>query len=78
MRIALYNAVREAVVLQRGLSEQESINARKEIEDRGGEIVDLNEEERDAFFEAVAPLYNETRAILGDEPVNLGTPAGQS
>lgn len=67
LRHALHRAVGEAVVFQRGLSEQEAIDARREIESVGGEIVTLTPEERQEFRRAVRPLHEEARRVLAPE-----------
>jgi len=41
LKAAMNKAVRDAVTFQRGLSEQESIAAQKQIENEGGQIVEL-------------------------------------
>jgi TRAP-type C4-dicarboxylate transport system substrate-binding protein len=71
LKAAMKKAVRDAVALQRGLSEQESITARKTIEDEGGQIVELTAEEHDAFVEAVRPQHEDARKMFGDEMFKL-------
>ena len=67
MRTAMYDAVKDSITRQRGLAEQEAIDARKAIEDEGCEIADLTEEEHDSFVQAVAPQHGDAREIFGDE-----------
>jgi TRAP-type transport system periplasmic protein len=62
----LRNAVKEAVMAQRGLAEQEEILARKAIEAAGGEIVELSAAERAAFVQAIKPLHDEARQRFSD------------
>jgi len=64
-------AVQEAVIFQRGLAEQETIDARKEIEDEGCKIVELTVGEHDAFVQAVRPQHEDAREIFGDEMFKL-------
>jgi TRAP-type C4-dicarboxylate transport system substrate-binding protein len=59
LREALQEATREAVALQRRLSEREAVNARRTIEEAGGEIVALSPEERAAFQAAVEPMRDD-------------------
>ena len=67
VKAALYDAARDAVAMQRGLSEQEAIDARKAIEDEGCEIVELTAEEHDAFVQAVKPQHDDARGMFSDE-----------
>lgn len=55
----------KAVLLQRGMAEEEAREAYHEIERAGGEIVALTPEESAAFARAVNPLYDETRRRIG-------------
>lgn len=71
LKAAMYKAVQDAVGFQRGLSEQEAIDARKEIEAEGGAIVELSAGELDAFIEAVRPQLEDAREIFGDEMFKL-------
>ena len=50
-------AVQDAVVFQRGLHDLAEIDSAAVIRESGGEIVDLSSEQREAFIEAVAPIY---------------------
>jgi TRAP-type C4-dicarboxylate transport system substrate-binding protein len=58
----LSNAVKEAVVAQRGFAEREELLARKAIEGAGGEIIEPTAAERDAFVRAVQPLHDDARS----------------
>ena len=71
LRAAMNKAVRDSIVYQRGLAEQESIDARKTIEDEGCEIVELDPEEHNAFVQAVRPQHEDAREIFGDEMFKL-------
>ncbi len=67
MRAAMYDAVADSVTIQRGLAEQEDIDARETIEGEGCEIAVLNAEEHDAFVRAVRPQHDDARKIFGDD-----------
>ena len=67
LKAAMDNAVRDSITYQRRLSEREAIDARKEIEAAGGEIVELTEDERQAFVDAVSLQHAEARETFGDE-----------
>lgn len=71
VRIAVYAAIKEAIGVQRGLSEAETIAARTEIEGQGGEIVELTRSEHDAFVHAVEPLYADAREMFTSEMFGL-------
>lgn len=66
LQAALRSAAQDAVEFQRGLSEQEAIDARREIEDAKGEIIELTEDEHQQFVEAVKPQHDDAREIFGD------------
>lgn len=61
LRNAVYRATRDAIAYQRELSEREAVDARKAIEDAGGEFVTLTPEERQAFRTAVKPMHDDAR-----------------
>lgn len=67
VRAEMYDAVSCAVAFQRGLAEQEAIDAKKAIEDEGCEITELTEEEHNAFVHALAPQHDDAREIFGDD-----------
>jgi tripartite ATP-independent transporter DctP family solute receptor len=67
LKAAMDNAVRDSITYQRRLSEREAIDARKEIEAAGGEIVELTEDEHQAFVDAVSLQHAEARETFGDE-----------
>ena len=66
LRAAMDAAVCEAIAFQRGLAEQEAVDARAEIENKGCEVVELAADEQAAFVRAVAPLYEEARELFGE------------
>ncbi len=68
---AMRAAARKAVLAQRELAIEEEIAARKTIEAGGGEVVELTQEARAAFKQAVKPLHDETRKRFGDEVFGL-------
>lgn len=67
LQSAIQVATRETIVAQRKLAVEEEEIARKAIEDEGCAIVELSEQEREAFVEVVRPLYKETYQRLGGE-----------
>ena len=71
LKAALYEAVSESIGFQRGLAEQEAVDARKAIEDEGCEIAELTGAEHDAFVRAVSPQHDDAREIFGDEILRL-------
>ncbi len=71
IRTAFHAAVAEAIPFQRKLAVEEELLAKKKIEEAGGEVIRLSDEEREAFRDAVAPIYDEVREELGDEVFNL-------
>jgi TRAP-type C4-dicarboxylate transport system substrate-binding protein len=71
LRAAMYTAVQASVDYQRDLSEQEAIDAKKEIEDEGCEIVELDMEQQKAFLNAVRPQHEDARDLFGDEIFQL-------
>ncbi len=71
LKAAMVSAVQDSVGFQRGLSELEAIDAQKEIEAEGGEIVRLSADEHDAFVEAVRPQLEDAREIFGDQMFKL-------
>jgi len=71
LRSAMSSATRDAVLAQRDMAVKEEKIARNTIEDAGCEILEPELEERQAFVEAVRPLYAETRSRLGEEMFTL-------
>jgi len=66
VRAAVRSAVREAVTYQRGLAEQEALDAGKQIEAAGCEITELTAAEHAAFVDAVAPQHADARGAGWD------------
>jgi len=71
LKEGINQAVREAVIFQRNLSEIEAKDARKAIENQGCEIVDLTPDEHDEFIKAVKPQRDDARDIFGDKMFDL-------
>jgi TRAP-type C4-dicarboxylate transport system substrate-binding protein len=71
LKEGINQAVREAVISQRNLSEIEAKDARKAIENQGCEIVDLTPDEHDEFIKAVKPQRDDARDIFGDKMFDL-------
>ncbi len=67
LKVAMGEAVQDAVVFQRNLYEEETQEARRAIEDQGCEIVDLMPDEHQQFVEAVQPLHDGAREMFGDK-----------
>lgn len=67
LRTAFFRAARQAIDLQRELSEQEAVDARRAIEAEGGEIVTLTREELQAFRSAVKPMLDAARSEFPPE-----------
>jgi TRAP-type C4-dicarboxylate transport system substrate-binding protein len=67
LQSAMMKAAREAIIVQRGLAEEEERIAQRAIEGAGGEVVELTRGEREAFARAVKPLHDETRARFGEQ-----------
>jgi TRAP-type C4-dicarboxylate transport system substrate-binding protein len=71
LRAALYKATADSIAIQRGLAEQEDIDARKAIEDEGCEIAEPTAGEHDGFVQAVRPQHEDAREVFGDEIFRL-------
>jgi len=71
LKIAMDEAVQEAITWQRCQAEQEAIDSRKAIEDEGCEIVELSAEEQAQFAAAVKPQHDDAREIFGDKMFEL-------
>jgi TRAP-type C4-dicarboxylate transport system substrate-binding protein len=67
LRAALDTIVPEAIVSARERSAREEDVARRTIEDTGGEVLELDAAEREAFVRCVKPLHDEARRRFGDE-----------
>jgi tripartite ATP-independent transporter DctP family solute receptor len=68
---AMREAVKAAVAFQRELALVEDREARKAIEDKDCEIVELTSAQHDAFAAAVKPLYGDAREVYPPEIRNL-------
>jgi len=62
---AFAKGTQEAVAFQRDLAEAEAVDARRAIEDAGGEIAELSQAELAAFAAAVAPMLDAARTVYG-------------
>jgi TRAP-type C4-dicarboxylate transport system substrate-binding protein len=71
LQVELQAAVHDAVAFQRDLHDQEETEAEAIIRAAGGEIVELTPEQKAAFVEAVAPIYDEARAKFDPELLSL-------
>jgi len=65
------DAVRDAVIYQRGLHDQAEIDSQAIIREAGGEIVELTPEQRAEFVAAVAPLYADAETRYSRELLSL-------
>lgn len=68
---AMRAAARKAILAQRELAIEEEANARKVIEDAGGQVSELTREARAAFVQAVRPLHDDLRQRFGDAVFGL-------
>jgi len=64
-------AVHEAVLWQRGQTEQEVKDARNVIEKEGHEIIELTKQQREIFSLTVASQYDDARKKFGEKMFNL-------
>lgn len=71
MQQILTAAVVSATAAQREMAVREEEISRQAILDEGGQINELTEDERQAFIDAVAPLYDEVRDKFGNEMFDL-------
>ncbi len=71
VRMEMQAAVRDAVVLQRDLHDQEEEESAAIIRAAGGEIIELTADEQAAFVAAVVPIYDEARAKFSPELLSL-------
>ncbi len=71
LRMEIRAAVNEAVTLQRQLHDQAEIDSAEVIREAGGEIVTLTPQQRQAFVDAVAPIYAEAQNQYDRELLNL-------
>jgi TRAP-type C4-dicarboxylate transport system substrate-binding protein len=68
---AVRESVREAIQFQREAAQEEERIKREQLEREGVAIVDLTEEERARFEEAVSPILEEARRQMPDELFRL-------
>ncbi len=71
IQTAMQEAVRDAIIWQRGQAEQEAVESRKAIENEGCEIAELSAEEHAEFVAAVKPQHDDAREIFGDKMFEL-------
>jgi len=71
LQAELRAAVHDAVAFQRDLHDQEEAEAEAIIRAEGGEIIELTVEEKSAFVEAVAPIYEEARTKFSPALLSL-------
>ena len=67
VRAAVVDGIREATELQRRLAAAEDCDARAKLERAGVRIVELSQEERRAFMNAVRPVIETQRERFGEE-----------
>ena len=67
VRAAVVDGVREATAVQRRLAAAEDREARAKLERAGVQIVELSQEDRRAFIDAVRPVIEAQRARFGEE-----------
>ena len=70
-RNAVRDAVNAATIYQRGLAVAEEGASQQALVDEGCETVELTGDERAAFREVVAPLYDDARGRFGDTMFDL-------
>ena len=56
-------SLRDVIEFQRGMKDQEELDAQAAIREAGGEIVELTAAERQQFIDAVEPVYAEMRDL---------------
>ena len=71
LRTAFVEAFREAVAFQRGEAEEAAVLARARIEADGGEIIDLEAAERQAFVDAIRPQLDDAGDTFGQDVLSL-------
>ena len=64
-------AFNDAITFQRELHIQEEIDSEIAIQEAGGTIVRITESDRQAFIDAVSPIYEEARLQYGEELLSL-------
>jgi TRAP-type C4-dicarboxylate transport system substrate-binding protein len=71
LRTELRAAVKDAVDFQRERHDEEEQRAAETIREAGGEIVELTAAQREAFVQAVAPIYAEAKARYSERVLKL-------
>jgi TRAP-type C4-dicarboxylate transport system substrate-binding protein len=71
LKEAMQDALTASVAFQRDLHEREEEDARRTIEAEGGEVVELNAAQHEAFAAAVQPLHREAHELYGGELFEL-------
>ena len=71
LKIAIAEAVQEAVSWQRKRVEDEVIKAQTAIKNEGHEIIELNPEQQALFSVAVKPQHDDAREIFGNKMFKL-------
>ena len=71
LKIAMSEAVQDAITWQRTEAEKEVIASHQAILDEGCEIVELTEDEQALFTNAVKPQHDDAREIFGDKMFEL-------
>ena len=64
-------AFKDAIAFQRELHIQEEIDSEEAIKEAGGTILRITESDRQAFIDAVAPIYEEARSQYSKELLSL-------
>ncbi|MBT3989519.1 MAG: TRAP transporter substrate-binding protein DctP [Rhodospirillaceae bacterium] len=71
VRQAVDDAALEATRTQRALAIEEDVELLKKFDPAENDIIQLSDEKRQAFVDAVTPIIDEQRKIIGDELVDL-------
>jgi TRAP-type C4-dicarboxylate transport system substrate-binding protein len=62
---ALRSAVKDTIILQRTFAQEEEIAAKEQIEGLGCDVIELDDDGRNAFQAAVKPIYREAHREFG-------------
>lgn len=71
---AVNEAAREATAAQRNMAAAEDIDILAKLDPAENEVISLSQVERAAFIQAVAPIIDEQRDIIGDELMDFVCP----
>lgn len=71
LQLEMRAAVTDAVAFQRNMKDQEEMDAAEAIRAVGGEIIELNQEELDAFVTAIKPIHAEAQTQYSPELLRL-------